>query len=144
MNMTQSKKFTIFDWLDEITLKKRDWSEFNEEEKNEFNPYLINRFLSMNKDYIELVNYIQNIPYTEKEKYYKIYKELIPKRKVWLKYIKSQVKDPNSELTGIISKHYEFSKREARMYLEYLRKDEIQDILEKRGIDEKQIKKLLK
>jgi hypothetical protein len=144
MNMTQSKKFTIFDWLNEITLKKRDWSEFNEEEKNEFNPYLINRFLSMNKDYIELVNYIQNIPYTEKEKYYKIYKELIPKRKVWLKYIKSQVKDPNSELTGIISKHYEFSKREARMYLEYLRKDEIQDILEKRGIDEKQIKKLLK
>ena len=142
--MTQSKKFTIFDWLNEITLKKRDWSEFNEEEKNEFNPYLINRFLSMNKDYIELVNYIQNIPYTEKEKYYKIYKELIPKRKVWLKYIKSQVKDPNSELTGIISKHYEFSKREARMYLEYLRKDEIQDILEKRGIDEKQIKKLLK
>jgi hypothetical protein len=142
--MTQSKKFTIFDWLNEITLKKRDWSEFNEEEKNEFNPYLINRFLSMNKDYIELVNYIQNIPYTEKEKYYKIYKELIPKRKVWLKYIKSQVKDPNSELTGIISKHYEFSKREARMYLGYLKKDEIQDILEKRGIDEKQIKKLLK
>ena len=73
MTMTQSKKFTIFDWLNEITYSKRNWSEFNEEEKNEFNSYLINRFLSMDKDYIELVNFIQTIPYTEKEKYYNIY-----------------------------------------------------------------------
>jgi hypothetical protein len=144
MTMTPSKKFTIFDWLNEITISKRNWSEFNEEEKNEFNPYLINRFLSMNENYIELVNYIQNIPYIEKEKYYKVYKELIPRKKVWLKYIKSTNKESNLELTEIISNHFEISKREAKIYLEYLRKDEIQDILEKRGIDEKQIKKLLK
>jgi len=144
MTMTQSKKFTIFDWLNEITYSKRNWSEFNEEEKNEFNSYMINRFLSMDKDYIELVNFIQTIPYTEKEKYYNIYKQLIPKRKVWLKYIKSKIKDPNSELIEIIANHFEFSQREAKIYLEYLGKDEIQNILTQRGIEETKIKKLLK
>lgn len=70
--MTQFKKFTVFDWLNEITVNKREWSEFNDEDKKEFNPYLINRFLSMNENYIELVNFVQTIPYTEKEKYYNI------------------------------------------------------------------------
>ena len=134
----------IFDWLNEITVNKRKWSEFNEQDKDEFNPYMINRFLSMNENYIELVNFVQTIPYTEKEKYYNIYKQLIPKKKVWLKYIKSKVKDPNAGLTEIIAKHFEFSKREAKLYLEYLGKDEIKSILIKRGIEEKEIKKLLK
>ena len=66
-----SKKMSIFDWLKEITYNKSPWNSFTEEDKESFNPYMISRFLSMSKDYIELVNYVQNIPYTEKEKYYK-------------------------------------------------------------------------
>ena len=84
----QNKSFTIFDWLKEITYTKSPSSKFSNEEWESFNPYMISRFLSMSKDYIELVNYVQNIPYTEKEKYYKIYCELIPKKQFFQKKIK--------------------------------------------------------
>jgi hypothetical protein len=135
---------TLFDWLNEITVNKRKWSEFNEQDKDEFNPYMINRFLSMNKDYIELVNFVQNIPYTEKEKYYNIYRDLIPTRKVWLKYVKSKIKGPNTELVSIIADHFQVSQKEAKEYIEILGKDNIKLILNLRGIDDKEIKKLLK
>ena len=135
---------TLFDWLNEITVSKRHWSEFSEKDKDEFNPYMINRFLSMDKDYIELVNFVQNIPYTEKEKYYNIYKDLIPTRKVWLKYVKSKIKGPNIELVSIIAEHFQVSQKEAKEYIEILGKDNLKLILNLRGIDDKEIKKLLK
>ena len=61
-------KMSLFDWLKEITSKKSDWDSFEDKDKETFNPYMIHRFLSMNEDYVELVNYIQTIPYTEKGK----------------------------------------------------------------------------
>ena len=50
---------TIFNWLDQIFFYKKDWNEFTETEQKVFQSYIINRFLSMNKDYIEIVNYFQ-------------------------------------------------------------------------------------
>ena len=41
---------TIFDWLNEITGAKRSWNEFNDDAKESFNPYMINRFISMKRD----------------------------------------------------------------------------------------------
>ena len=83
------KKMSLFDWLKEITYKKTDWDVFEDKDKDTFNPYMVHRFLSMNEDYVELVNYIQTIPYTEKGKIYKIYKNLLPKDNRFLKYTKS-------------------------------------------------------
>jgi hypothetical protein len=50
---------------------------------------MIHRFLSMNPEYIEFVNLVQTFPYTDKEKIYNIYLYMIPKKKMFLKYIKS-------------------------------------------------------
>ena len=57
---------TLFDWLKELTGKKRDWDSFSDKERESFNPYMVNRFLSMHEPFVELVNYVQTIPYTEK------------------------------------------------------------------------------
>ena len=54
---------------------------------------MLNRFLSMNKDFIELVNYIQWIPYENKKSYWNIYLEVLPKKNLWLNYIKSKSKN---------------------------------------------------
>ena len=51
---------TLFDWLKELTGKKRDWDSFSDKERESFNPYMVNRFLSMHEPFIELVNYVQN------------------------------------------------------------------------------------
>jgi hypothetical protein len=134
----------IFDWLRQITYEKQSWDSFTEEDKVSFNPYMIHRFLSMNPEYIEFVNLIQNIPYTEKEKIYKLYLYMIPKKNMFLKYIKSTKTKTREELLQHLASYYECSLREADEYYHMLHNDTIKGILKKRGIDDKEIKKLLK
>ncbi len=135
---------TFFDWVKEIMTKKRSWSSFSEEEKNAFNTFMINKTLSMNPDFIQIVNYIQFIPYSEKEKIYKIYCEMIPKKFVFSKFIKSSKKSPPSKILNKISQFYECSLGEAEEYYYLLRKEGIMGILDKMGIEEDEYKKLIK
>ena len=135
---------TLFDWLKELTGKKRNWDSFNEKEKESFNPYMVIRFLSMHQPFIELVNYVQNIPYTDKDKYYTIFTQLLPKKNVWLKYIKSKTKTPKTELTEAFVKIYKCSTREVVDYLLILDKSEIKLTLQKSGYQPKEITKMLK
>jgi hypothetical protein len=127
-----------------VTFEKKSWNDLTQEEIDSINPYLLNRYLSMNPDYLELVNYTQIIPHTEKEKYYRIYSNLIPKKKQWLKYIKSSNKNESKELLEYLSKYFECSIREVKDYLKILDKKQIQEILEGFGLDDKEIKKLIK
>ena len=50
---------TIFDWVNQILVTKRPWDSFKEDEQKKFSPFIINRFLSMDKDFIEVVNLFQ-------------------------------------------------------------------------------------
>ena len=135
---------TLFDWLKELTGKKRDWDSFSDKERESFNPYMINRFLSMHQPFVELVNYVQTIPYTEKEKYYTVYCGLLPKQNVWLKYIKSKMKQPTTELVEALSKIYECSIREATTAVATLDNDVLEDILYKAGYQSTEVAKMFK
>jgi hypothetical protein len=139
-----SNKFTIFDWFQEVTYNKTSWDSFSNEQKKSFEPYMINRLLSMNKDYLELINYIQMIPIADKEKYYKIYCGLLPKKKIWNKYIKSSSSSKNKELINYMTLYFECSNKEVSEYLDLLSKEQIKDILYGFGIDDKKIKEVLK
>jgi hypothetical protein len=134
----------IFDWLKQITYEKQSWDSFTEEDRTSFNPYMVHRFLSMNPEYIEFVNLIQNIPYTEKEKIYKLYLYMIPKKNMFLKYIKSNRTKTREELLQHLASYYECSLREADEYYHMHHSDTIKNILKKRGVEDKEIKKLLK
>ena len=134
----------IFDWLNQITYDKQPWNSFTEEDKKSFEPYMIHRFLSMNPDYIEFVNLVQTFPYTDKEKIYNIYLYMIPKKKMFLKYIKSSAKKRQEKLLGYVASYYECSLGEANEYIDILRENGVKDILNKMGVDEKEQKKLLK
>lgn len=135
---------TLFNWLEEITIKKSPPEKFSEEEWNVFNSYMVHRFLSMSVDYIDVVNYVQKINPQNKKQIYTIYKEMIPSKKVWLKYIKSEVKSAPEELVKHISSFYECSLKEAEQYFPILGKKGLNEILHKLGIEEKQINKILK
>jgi len=134
----------IFDWLNQITYNKQPWNSFTEEDKKSFEPYMIHRFLSMNPEYIEFVNLVQTFPYTDKEKIYNIYLYMIPRKKMFLKYIKSSTKKKQEKLLGYIASYYECSLGEANEYIDILRENGVKDILNKIGVDEKEQKKLLK
>ena len=134
---------TIFDWLNEISYNKRPWSSFNNEDRESFNPYMINRFISMKENYIDFVNTIQKYSFN-KESLYNYYCQLIPKRKTFFRYIKPKKNTLNSNLITILAKHFKVSKREIKDSYHLIGKDYSKIILQNIGIDDKQIKKLLK
>ena len=134
----------VFDWLKEINTKKTHPNEFINQDWDTWNSYMIHRFLSMNPDFIELVNEVQMLPPTNKKQIYSIYREYIPKNNTWSKYVKSSIKDPDKDLVEYLKNYFKVSTREIKDYLKILDKKEVQSILNKQGLEEKEIKKLLK
>ena len=47
---------TPFDHLKNLHTKKRKWNDFNDEERKNFNIYIINKALSFNPNYLNIVN----------------------------------------------------------------------------------------
>ena len=134
----------IFDWLKHINQYKTSPDKFSDKDWEVFNSYMIHRFLSMNKEFLEIVNFVQAYPPQEKKAIYNIYREFIPKNNKWNKYIKSSVKQPNIDLVKIISDYYTCSQKEAKEYLNILDKQSIVSILDKIGVESKDQKQLLK
>ena len=134
----------IFDWLKAINTTKPPVESFTDKDWEVWNSYMIHRFLSMNPDYIEVVNYVQDFPPQEKRMIYNIYREFIPKNNKWSKYIKSKVKQRNKDLVEHLSSYWECSTKETREYLEFLDTDEIGRILTSIGLDKKEIKTISK
>jgi hypothetical protein len=105
---------------------------------------MVHRFLSMYEGYIDITNVVQKFPYTEKETIYNTYKSMIPKKKMFLKYIKSTRKKTSDSLLIHIADHFTCGLGEAEEFTYILRKEGVEHILSQRGIEEKEIKKLLK
>ena len=138
---------TIFDWINQILVKKKHWDDFTEDEQKKFSPFIINRWLSMDMDFIEVVNYFQkySIGTLEPREVYKWYSDFLPKGKRFNRYIKGKKsKKYDKELIDILVKYFECSKLHIEEYLEFLQKSELKEILEKYGKDKKTIKRLLK
>ena len=136
----------LWDWLNQITYEKKSWSSFTEDQQSSFNPYMIHRFVSMYNGYIDIANIAQKIPLTEKEKVYTIYKTLLPKKKMYLKYVKNQNQKNYKELAEYISDYFEVSLGEADEYIYILQEYGVRDILWKMGVneDETETEKLIK
>ena len=135
----------IFDWLKHINQYKTPISEFSQSDWDVFNAYMIHRFMSMHSsESIELANIAQRIPPTDKQGVYSFYKDYIPKNSKFIRYQKQKSKTYNEELLLELANHYNLSKREAKDYITLLDKSTIVRILSQRGLEDKQIKKLLK
>ena len=138
---------TIIDWINQLLVTKKHWNEFTEDEQKKFSPFIINRWLSMDKDFLEIVNYFQkySIGTLEPREVYKWYCDMLPKGKRFNKYIKGKKdKKYNTELIDIMVIHFECSKSQVKDYLDLIAKDELIEILEKYGMNEKTIKRLCK
>jgi len=135
---------TVFDWLNEITVKKTPAPQFSKQDWDDWNSYMVHRFLSMNMAYVDVVNMAQKFHPTDKMGIYNFYKEILPQRKIWNKYIKNQNKKDTKELSKIISNYFEVGLVEANSYIPVLGKESILSILTKVGLEKKEINKLIK
>ena len=136
----------IIDWLNQVMIHKKPWDSFSEEDHKSFNTFIINRFLSMNKDWIEIVNMLQQYTIGMNSKdVYTLYVNLIPKGKQFLRYIKGKKdKKYNKELINILCDYFECSKLEIIQYMDLLSKEQIKNTLVMYGKNKKEIKVLLK
>ena len=141
------KPKTIFDHLAGITFKKTKWEDLTEADQKSFSPYLINRWLSMSPQLIEIVDMFQHYtigPLT-KEHVYKLYYDILPKGKFFSKYIKGKKANKfNEQLVNLIAKHFQIAKNEAEEYITLLDKDQLHILCKKYGKSDKEIKQWLK
>ena len=139
----RDKTKNIFDWLQHITLYKTSSSEFTDNDWENFNSYMVHRFISMSPYYVEIADYAQSMLPTMKKEIYNFYKEMIPKRKVWLQYVKTKSKQINKELIEKIAEYYEVGTSDAYSYIDVITDEKMSVILGEMGLDNKEIKKLL-
>ena len=138
---------TIFNWINEILVSKKHWNDFTKDEQKKFSPFIINRWLSMDNEFLEIVNFFQkySIGTLEPREVYKWDCDMLPKGKRFNKYIKGKKeKKYDKELIDIIASHFECSKLQTQEHLGLINKEELKEILEKYGKDEKTIKRLCK
>ena len=134
----------LWGWLNEITLYKSSIENISQESWDSWNSYMVNRYVSMDIRYIELVNYIQTIPYDNKQQIYSIYREMIPKQKTFFKYLKVSKRKKNLQAIDYVAKHFECSLGEAEEYMDILRENGVRGVLYKMGVTDKEVDKLLK
>ena len=147
--MAKIKRKNLFDHINAITSQQHSnyWDDISDEDKKSWSNYIVNRFLSMKMEWIEFVNEVQKYPLKPKE-LYKVYTDMLPKKRQWLKYIKGdkEMKYPKW-VYEIVAKHLQISSREASdavdMYeLSHGGQAELTDILIKYGRTVEEIRKI--
>ena len=81
---------TIFQHIANVTHLKVDSKTYTESDWKSYNPYMMNRWLSMYKHYTSIIDSIQKYYSLPKELHYKMLCNLLPKQKVFIRYIKGK------------------------------------------------------
>ena len=127
---------TIIDWMNQLLVHKKPWNEFTEDEQKKFSPFIINRWLSMDKDFIEIVNFFQkySIGTLESREVYKWYCDMLPKGKRFNKYIKGKKsKKYDKKVIKSLVNYFKCSKLQAEEYINLMSKKEIKEFLKLYG-----------
>ena len=136
----------LFKWIDELFVGKRDWDSFSDADKKSFSPFMIVRYLSMNKDILPLVNHYQNymIQVMPNKAVYQFWCGVLPKKKTYLRYIKGKKDKYNKEVIDYLVNYFEVSRLQASEYRELIPKENLIHMLKEYGKNDKEIKKMLK
>lgn len=94
-------------------------------DKKTWTNFMINRLLSMQPNYVEVVNLLQKYSFLKPETYYKLLIGAFPRtRKQWNPYIKSKKETKfDEDLIDTFRKHFEVSSDDAIEYLTILSVD---------------------
>ena len=141
----------LFDHLNAITSEQdpKYFDKLSEEDLKSWSNFMINRFLSMKPEWVELIATLLPLTQTlQPKEMYKLYISVIPKGKYFLKYIKGKGENKYEEfLVDLIKKDFQCSEKEANEYIEVLYstregRENIKYICEKYAIPKKEVTKL--
>jgi len=146
-----AKRLGLFDHISAVTEYQdpQYWKNISDDDKKTFGNFIIQRYLSMNPDWIEWIAdvqpYIQSLP---NEYFYRFFIDMIPPKKYYLKYIKGKkANDYEDWIVDLIVKEFGCSTKHANEYLEILYstregREQILTICQKYGTDKKLITSL--
>lgn len=134
------------DLINHLTIKKTPWNDLSESDRKSMSVFLLNRWMSMNNDLLEIVDDLQEVTNRlPKREAYNLYLDILPKQKIGFRYVKGKKTDKYpKELTDIAIKYFELGKDEVLNYLDLLTKEDFSELLRMYGLDDKQTKKILK
>ena len=122
-----------FDHIKNLHTKKKRWEDFNDEEKKSFNVFIINKGLSMNPNYLGIVNMVQNFTGLNQiispKEVFNIYFNLLPNNFRFYKWIKGEKTKKDKEKAEYLAMHFKVSTREAYDYLQLLDRKTINSII---------------
>ena len=122
-----------FEHVKNLHTKIRRWEDFNDEEKKSFNVFIINKTLSFNPHYLNIVNMVQN--YTglnqilSQKEVFNLYFNLLPTKFRFYRWIKGEKSKKEKEKAEYLAMHFKVSTREAYDYLQILDKKTINQII---------------
>jgi len=135
---------TPFDFLKKVHDKKLKWEDLTEDQQKVYNTFIINKALSFNSNYLDIINRIQHYTPTTKESF-KYFQSMTSNKFRYNKWIKGEkTKSYNSNLLVIVSEYFECSCKQAEEYLNVLGKKDTKLLLKSIGLQENEIKNLLK
>lgn len=141
----------LFDHLNAITNEQdpKYFDKLSDEDVKSWSNFMINRFLSMKVEWIQLVAEFLPLSQTlSPRELYKLYIGIIPKGRHYTKYIKGRSEEKYEEfLLDLIKKDYLCSEKEAKEYAEILYstregRQSIKDLCQRYGIHKKEVTKL--
>jgi hypothetical protein len=130
----KKKSSALFDFLNDITWDKKNI--LDNENRHAYSRFMITKFLSMHEPYLPIVDVYLN-KYQgclEDEEFHKLCIALIPRKKVFLKYIqgKPHVNECKESLK-VIMDYFEISQREAFDFYQIAGDDMVEKIKEMYG-----------
>lgn len=134
------------DLINHLTINKTPWEKLSESEQKGVGIFMLNRWLSMSDDLLEIVDELQTttLRLTSKQAY-KFYLDILPNTKIYIKYVKSKKQDKYpKELIKVALDFFKLSQREVENYLGFLTIDEIDNLLRFYGKTDKERKKIIK
>jgi len=145
------KPHSLFDHLNAITAEQdpKYFDKLTESDLRSWSNFMINRFLSMKPEWVELVATLLPLTQTlEPKQMYELYINVIPKGKYYLKYIKGKGEDKYEQfLVELVKKEYMCSEQQANDYIDILYstregREHIKYVCEKYATPKKDIAKL--
>lgn len=149
------KRKTLFDHVNAIYTDQSIgyYDNLSVEDRKTFGIFMINRFISMKMDFVEIVNEIQKHWGIVKERdVYLFYSQILPRGKQWNKYVKAKggkEKKHEDWVLKLLAEYYSVSQTEATMYLETFMKtpegkEALKEIFEAYGVEPRKIKKVVR
>jgi len=142
--MNSSLRMTPFDFLKLVHNKQVKWEGLTEDEQKSYNTFIVNKALSFNSNYLDIVNQVQHYTPNSKESF-KYFQSMTSNKFRYNKWIKgSKPKAFKPELLALVSAYLECSCNQAEEYLSILEKKETKSLLNHIGLQDSEIKKLMK